>query len=58
MSETNKVIRISFNIQFGDYIVSLFDDNSIWLENKNGEGMQVWSNEITNLLDKYFIENF
>ncbi len=50
--------RIVITITFGDYIVSMLDQDSFWLHNRDGEGMQVYNHEFAAMLDKHFKENF
>ena len=43
---------------FGKYLLETYDEDSLWLENEAGEGMQVWNNDFAELLDEYFIKKF
>ena len=59
-SETNVAVDrvVSFCIELGNYRLSAYDKDSLWLENEIGEGMQVWNNDAAELLHKFFTENF
>jgi hypothetical protein len=50
--------RIYASIRFGKYNLSIFDKDSVWLENTDNEGMQIWNNDVAELLDAYFTEHF
>ena len=50
--------RIYTTIRFDKYHLSFFDKDSVWLENTDGEGMQIWNNDVFELLDIYFNEHF
>lgn len=50
--------HIEANVQFGKYTLSFLDADSIWLENADGEGMQIWNNDVAELLDVYFTKHF
>ncbi len=50
--------RIVISITFGDYTVSMMDQDSFWLHNRDGEGMQVYNHEFAAMLDKHFKDNF
>lgn len=45
-------------IRFGKYHLSIHDEDSIWLENTDGEGMQIYNNDVFELLDAYFTKHF
>ncbi len=49
---------ISWQIRIGDYIINYYDEDSLWLEHRSGEGMQVWHNDFNELIDKFYKENF
>lgn len=49
--------HIHTSIRFGRYHLSVFDEESIWLENTDGEGMQIQNNNVFELLDAYFKEH-
>lgn len=52
---TERIICAS--IRFGEYNLSFFDKDSVWLENEDNEGMQIWNNDVAELLDTYFKEH-
>ena len=40
------------------YTITRFSDNSFWIEQKDGEGMEVHENVLLKLIDKFYSENF
>lgn len=42
----------------GKFELTRLEDRSWWLENEDGEGMQVWDNDLTELFTKFWGENF
>lgn len=52
------LIKASREVPFGDYYISYFDSESFWLENHDGEGMQVWNKDAAEMLDDFFKENY
>ena len=51
---------VSFRLDIGKYSLCLRngEPESLWLTNKEGEGMQVWNQQFFDLLDRHFKENF
>lgn len=47
-----------FTLTIGEYTLTSFDEDSLWLEHESGEGMQVWNNDFEALIDNHFKENF
>lgn len=45
-------------IEFGEYQLTRYDDESWWMEHKDGEGMQIPDSNLEKLLQDYFKENF
>ena len=56
MSEKSDV-SIGVSITVGNYDISRFDGESMWLMNEDGEGMQVDNVFIEQAIHKYFTEN-
>ena len=55
--ENNKRDTV-ITIMVGDYMLKTHDDDSFWLQHKDGEGMTIWNHELAKLLDDYAKENF
>lgn len=53
MTETESV-----QIQVGKFAIRPFHEGSVWLENEDGEGMQIWELEFEKLLADYWQRNF
>ena len=43
-----------FIISFGEFTITSFDDVSVWIERFDGEGKQVWYDEINSLFSGLF----
>jgi adenine-specific DNA methylase len=58
----NKFVFASFEFVISDgksrYILKSYNNNSLWLENGDGEGMELNKVKFLKVLDKYFKENF
>jgi len=49
---------VGFSVTFGRYSLSPTDEGWHWLTNEDGEGMQIWNEEIERMFEKHFDENF
>ena len=45
-------------LRIGEYELRRFDDKSIWLQHKNGEGMQARESDMAEIIHGFFTENF
>lgn len=45
-------------IVLGEFIIKYFDDNTIWIQHKDGEGMGVPKQDFEKMIEKYFYDNF
>jgi len=45
-------------IVVGQYMIKLINNNSLWMQHSNGEGMQVDLERLIPYIRKYFADNF
>lgn len=45
-------------VKIGEYEISPFDDNSVWIRHESGEGMQVDNSTLAEVIDKFYRETF
>ena len=51
--------HISVNVEIGEYTITVnSSDDSWWIENSLGEGMEIGAKEIEIMFDEYFTDNF
>lgn len=44
-------------LTIGDFEVSKFDENRMWLCKPNGEGTGIWNHEVEDMFARYFRDN-
>lgn len=54
----DQTAMVEMGLNFESISLELCGDGSLWLRKPDGEGMEVWKNNIEKLLNDYYTENF